>query len=726
MIIKSSTLIAMVSALSSGALKDFGNHNLQAGNQSDFRYEAHSTLRDTIKGDIAATISTNKEFVESGLQSDSIANIVLASKAYHERATSYKSATKGIPRTGIVVAGMESAVKLDAGSLQRGQDLGSAPVELVAGLQNFAPTEVDTFTAYSAVYNIAASKQSKFADLYFKPVMQDPLSASFDLEVNVISTFENNAAALGGAPYSRNLKSLIKQISTGFDLIREDLRLYPISRTENAAYILDALEFDQDVAGKIESVAPIKNNVEVDMGNLCLSTALATKGAVDSTDTLSRDISVEYIYATVSGVVGGDTVTDVLKIPLNKIQYNKFVRKVNGQAVEMDLNESIKLAFTVATLKTFVVGTGNGVLDALSDVYNVQFQIRLTGNANLATRSVWVNNSIALHKVFNALGEDVTSSVTVASLKTVFDTIVTSGWFPKCYAGGENLRNKGLRITQTSYYVSFPIAYNTPVQIDTPVIDMPGSNGDKLLIGAINITGFQMDQAAIKSILEYKDVLRSFDASVYTDEDLYKNLGVASFLVFPSFIERDTNVTEVTSNVSSKDYVEDLSGSICSDIRDVVIKLAANSRIQDALRVQLGEEVIGVSVGVSTELSAYVTKEKLNLGSNYEVTIESTNHTAIKDQIIITLAKRNSGAQDKPHILDRGFMVYYPEVAGTAQFTENEAVKSVFICRPGYNHINNMPIMGYIKVSGLDTATKEIMARAKVYRLDEDNAIINN
>lgn len=714
-----STILAMVAALQAGALKDLGSHTLHAGTESAYKPEQVSVLKEAIGNDVSALFASDKNFAlaTSGMESDSISSIVIAAKSYHERSSKLKAGTPdNVRRT---TSGLESAVMMDAGALQRG--IASDKINLVAGLQNFAPTEVDTFTAYSAVYNIAASKQSKFADLYFKPVMQDPLSASFDLEVNVISTFENNAAALGGAPYSRNLKSLIKQISNGYDLIREDLRLFPVARTENTAYVLSALAFNQAVVGGTESVAPVKNGVEVDMGNLCLSTANAVRGAVDSSDTLSRDISVEYIYATVTD----GTDTDTLRIPLNKIQYNKFVRKVNGQDVEMDLNETVKIAFTVATLKTFVVGTGNGILDAISDTLNVQLQVRLNGNANLATRNVYVNNSVSVFKILNALGEDVTASATTSALRAITDTLVVAGWFPKCYAGNENLRNKGLRITQTSYYVSFPIAYNTPVQIDSPAIDMPGSNGDKLLMNAINITGFQMDQAAIKSLMEYKDILRGFDASVYSDEDLYKNLGVTSFMVFPSFEERDSNVSEITSNISSKDYVEDLSGSICADIRDMIIKLAANSRIQDALRVQLGEEVIGVSIGLSTELSAYVTKEKLQLGANYEVSIEATNHVSMRDQAIITLSRKQSGAADQPHILDRGWMVYYPDVAGTAQFQENEAIKSVFVCRPGYNHINNMPIMGVINVSGLETANKEIMGRAKVYRLDSDNAIIN-
>lgn len=722
--LKQSTIIAMVAALKTGAVKDLDKHQmLQSGNESDFNFRDKKDIMDTIKLGITSETALQDEAKVgfAGLESESIAGLVMVAKAFHEKAGRLKASTPDFGRKNTVSA-MEGE-KLEAGALQRG--IYGDKINLVAGLQNFAPTEVDTFTAYSAVYNISASKQSKFADLYFKPVMQDPLAASFDLEVNVISTYENTAAPLGGAPYSRNLKSLIKQISTGYDLIREDLRLYPISRTENEAFLLTDLEYPQTIVNATEQVAPVKDGVEVDMGNLGLSTALAARGAVDSSDTLSRDISLESIYVEISKTVAGDVKTDVLKIPLNKIQYNKFVRKVNGQDVEMDLNEQVKLAFTVATLKTYVIGTGNGVLDGLLDTYNVQFQLRLTGNANLSTRNIWVRNTVELHKVFNALGEDVTEAQTVSALKAVFNTAKAIGWFPKCYAGNENLRNKGLRITQSSYYVSFPIAYNSPVQIDSPLIDMPGSNGDKLLMGAINITGFQMDQAAIKSIMEYKDILRNFDSNVYTDIDLYKNLGVTAFMVFPRFEERDTNVSEITSNVSSKDYVEDLSGAICADIRDVIIKLAAGSRIQDALRVQLGEEIIGVSIGVSTELSAYVTKENLKLGANYEIKIESTNHTAWKDQIVITLAKRDGAASDKPHILDRGWMVYYPDVAGTAQFQENEAQKTIFVCRPGYNHINNMPIMGYIKVSGLETANKEIMARAKVYRLNSDNEVIN-
>ena len=700
-----------------------GIENHSAGLESGYSSEKVKVVTDALSGAVATTLGNMKD-LECGMESEDIAKIILASKNYFDRATKANGkAIAGIARSKSNTVPSD-AVMFDAGSLQR--NVTNGKVELSSGLENFAPTEVDTFTAYSAVYNIAASKQSAWADLFYKPVMQDPLSSSFDLEVDVISTFDNVAAPLGGAPYARNLKSLIKQISTGYELIREDLRLFPINRTENAAYVNTTLAYTQEVPGGSESVAPIKNAVEVDMGNLGLRTALAAKGAVDMSDTLSRDISVESTYVKVTGLVGATSKTDVLRIPLSQIQYNKFVRKVNGQDVEMDLNEKINISFTVKKLKEFVVGDGNGVLDALTDTLTVQLLIRLVGNANLQSRSIWVNNSAELSKVYDATGNDITASATANTIKTVFGTLVVDSWFPKCYAGNDNLRHKGLRITQTSYYVSFPIAYNAPIQFDTPVIEMPGANSDKGLIGALNITGFQMDQAAIKSLIEFKDALRTFESSVYSDEDLYKNLGVASWMVFPKFIERDTNVAEITSNVSSKDYVEDLQSSICADIRDVVIKLAVESRIQDALRVQLGEDVIGVSIGISAELSSYVSAEKIKLGAGYEVNIEATNHTNVKDAIIITLARRKSTSSETPHILDRGWMVYYPDVAGSAQVQENDALKNMFICRPGYNHINNMPIMGYIKVSGLETANREIMQRAKVYRLDNNNDIINN
>lgn len=709
----------LMETLKTQAIAGIANHSV-SGLESGYESEKIKTVKDTLK-DTTATVISNLKVLETGLESDGIAKIIVASKNYYDRTVAAKGGkVNGIARR---AKDLGDAVIFNPGSLQRADN--GVKVELTSGLENFAPTEVDTFTAYSAVYNIAASKQSAFAEMFYKPVMQDPLSASFDLEVDVISTFDNVAAPLGGAPYSRNLKSLIKQISTGYSLVREDLRLFPINRTENAAYVNAALAFTQAIPGGSESVAPIKNGVEVDMGNLGLSTALAAKGAVDSSDTLSRDISVEFIYIKVSRTISSVLKTDVLQIPLNQIQYNKFVRKVNGQDVEMDLNEKINIAFTVKALKEFVVGDGNGVLDGLTDTFNVQLLIRLIGNANLSTRNVWVNNTVELAKVYDATGNDITTANASAPTRAIFDTIAVDSWFPKCYAGNDNLRHKGLRITQTSYYVSFPIAYNSPIQFDTPVIEMPGANSDKGLIGALNITGFQMDQSAIKSLLEYKNALRTFESAVYTDEDLYKNLGVASWLVFPKFIERDTNVSEITSNVSSKDYVSDLSSAICADIRDVVIKLTAESRIQDALRVQLGEEIVGVSVGISTELSSYVSADMLKLGAGYEVTVEATNHINIKDQIIITLSRRKSTSGETPHILDRGWMVYYPDVAGSAQINENDSLKNMFICRPGYNHINNMPIMGYIKVSGLETANREIMSRAKFYRLNSANEVMD-
>lgn len=649
----------------------------------------------------------------AGLESFA-ANTVIAAKLFADRAVNRDASP--LKRNGVSVVAASGAIKLEAGQVQTA-GLESNAISLVSGLESFSGIEVDTFTAYSAAYNIAASKQSELAEIFFKPIMQDPLSASFDLEVNVISTFDNVIAPLGGKPYSKNIKSLIKQISDGTSLVKDDLRLYPIARAENQDYLNFDLKRNVVVAGNVtEEAAPIKAGVKIGLLSACVTTALAASGTQDSSDSLSRDIEVEKIYISVTD----GTDVEYIGLPLNVNNSNRFVRQAVGEELDMGINTEFEFARSIKDLKTLVATTiPNNLLNGLNDNYTIVFNTRLSGLINIGNGNGYLTPVVTLARIHDNLGKDVTSLnvAAVTDIKALFGTITSDSYDLKCFRLDDNLRQKGMRVTRNSYYVSYPIGYNQPIQIDAPAVEHPGRAGDSGLIEAVNISGIQQDQTAIRSLLDYADMLSSVVNTnvVLPDEQLYKILGPAAWYVRPSMKVRDVAVKEVTSNLSSKDFVEDVSSSICSEIRQMIVDLVAESKINDALKIQLGNDVVGVSIGIPTRLSAYVDRALIKLPeAKYDIKIAAIDNDMMDDTIIVGIAKKNDGG-DKPSVLDRGFMVYYPDVAGRATIYEGGATKNIFICRPGFQHINNMPILGKITVTGLTTATKDIMARIRKY-----------
>lgn len=716
-------LVALAASLISktkliGANKEIapnGNANqmVQSGLESDFGAVPSWDATDAVTFQMHAPVVKD---ALAGLESFA-ASTVIAAKLYVDRAASAKDYSPLERMTNISeVSRRKGAVKLNAGQVQVA-GLESSAISLTAGLENFSNIEVDTFTAYSAAYNIAASKQSEFADIFFKPIMQDPLSASFDLEVNVISTFDNVVAPLGAKPYSKNIKSLIKQISDGTSLVKEDLRLYPIARTENAAQLNFDLKRDVTVAGGVvEEAAPIKAGIKIGLLSACVTTALAATGTQDSSDSLSRDIEVEKIYISVTN----GTDAEYIGLPLNVNNSNKFVRQAVGEELDMGINTEFEFARSIKDLKTLVATlVPTNILATLNDNYTIVFNTRLSGLINIGTGNGYLSPVVELARIYDNLGADVTSAVitAVTDIKAIFGAITVDSYDLKCFRLDDNLRQKGMRVTRTSYYVSYPIGYNQPIQIDSPAIEYPGRAGDSGLIEAVNISGIQMDQTAIRSLLDFADMLSSVvnTSVVLPDEQLYKILGPAAWYVRPSMKTKDVAVKEVTSNVSSKDFVEDVSSSICSEIRQMIVDLVAESKINDALKIQLGNDTVGVSIGIPTRLSAFVDRELIKLPeSKYDIKIAAVDNDMMDDTIIIGISKKNDGG-DKPSVLDRGFMVYYPDVAGKASIYENGATKNIFICRPGFQHINNMPILGKIVITGLTTATKDIMARVRRY-----------
>lgn len=600
----------------------------------------------------------------------------------------------------------------------------------VAGLQSFSSINVDTFAAFSTAYNVAASKQSPFAEAYFKSIMLDPTVASFDLEINVIQTFANVQAELGANPYEKGLKSLIKQISDGTSLVKEETRLYPIDRNENADKIVSALSWSQMIDGVMHDVAPIKSGVKIGILSAAITTQLAAGGTQDSSDSLTNEARVTDLFLPVTGMVGDPAVskTDYLKLPILTASLNKFVRKVNGRATEMGINEVFSAVYSVKELKTYVHGTGNGVLDGLADTYALKFEIRLTGLLDIQDGNVSVDPKVTLVAVLDATGKDVTGNTSltdITNIKDIFTMVpkIPEGYNLECYRLNDNLRQTGQRITQNTYYASFPLSYHAPRHVDTPVINFAGSNGDKNLETSVNYTGFEMDQVAVKSILDFVAVIRQVANSTYSDDELYKIIGPAAYFVNPAAEIREVNVQNILSSATSSGFNADIRAAICYQVRDLAIKLVTDSVLTDALRIMTGDDTILVSVGIHESLSAYVAAEIIDLPKNYKVLVESTNNSLMMNKILVT-ASRESSSADKANVLDRGWMVWYPDVAASLQIQEGAAKKNTFVYIPGYTHINNLPIAGIIDLVGLDTITRK--AAQRVARINDSGAIINS
>ncbi len=733
-------LISVIAATTKGAVDN--KDNIKAGLQSEAGKAYQDSLTATLSKQIKTVGSADSTVVCSAEEKENLKNVVsgLQSQISSIAAHATLAAAQLAPGRSVShrsqfakagnLSGIPESHQVRAGEIQA-YGMSDNLKDLSAGLQSFSGINVDTFVTYSTAYNIAAAKQSEFSELFYKSIMLDPTVASFDLEIKVIQTYTNIQAELGANPYQKGLRSLIKQISDGTSLVKEETRLYPINRPENESKILKDLAWSQLVAGNTESVAPLKSGEEIGLLSACITTALAAGGVQDNSDTLTTENRVTDLFFSVKGMVdvsGTPTEkTDWIKLPLSVVNsLTKFVRKVNGKSTEMALGEDVVLTFPVKDLKSYVLGTSNGVVDALSDTYAVRFKVTLYGSLDIDTGNATVDPKIKVLDILDADNNVVTSSVDadVVAVKDVFglDARGAEGYSLECYRLNDNLRQKGQRITQNSYYCSFPLSYHAPRHVDTPAINFAGDNGDGQLETAVNYTGYEMDQVAIKNLIEYTDVVRQVAKTEYTDDQLYKIIGPAAYFVTPAEDRRNIDVAKLLSTTSSQTFMKDLRALISYQVREMAIKLAKDSVIGDALKVIAGDETIFVAVGIADALSSFVDAESIDLPSNYKVSVKATANTQMYNKIIVTLSKESSSA-DKANILDRGWMVWYPDVAAKLQIQEGAAVKNTFVYIPGYTHINNLPIAGVIDVAGMEIAVEK--SGQRVVRIGSTGQIID-
>jgi hypothetical protein len=418
-------LISVIAATTKGAVDN--KDNIRAGLQSEAGKAYQDSLTATLSKQIKTVGSADSTVVCSAEEKENLKNVVsglqsqISSIAAHATLAAAQLAPgKSVShRSQFAKAGNLSGIpeshQVRAGEIQA-YGMSDNLKDLNAGLQSFSGINVDTFVTYSTAYNIAAAKQSEFSELFYKSIMLDPTVASFDLEIKVIQTYTNIQAELGANPYQKGLRSLIKQISDGTSLVKEETRLYPINRPENESKILKDLAWSQLVAGNTESVAPLKSGEEIGLLSACITTALAAGGVQDNSDTLTTENRVTDLFFSVKGMVdvsGTPTEkTDWIKLPLSVVNsLTKFVRKVNGKSTEMALGEDVVLTFPIKDLKSYVLGTSNGVVDALSDTYAVRFKVTLYGSLDIDTGNATVDPKISSTLI---LGSTVTLPVSIS------------------------------------------------------------------------------------------------------------------------------------------------------------------------------------------------------------------------------------------------------------------------------------------------------------------------
>jgi len=277
------------------------------------------------------------------------------------------------------------------------------------------------------------------------------------------------------------------------------------------------------------------------------------------------------------------------------------------------------------------------------------------------------------------------------------------GYDLKAARTNSNRRTRGLMLDTLETTNRFAIPLGAPLSAPSPI----GSNRDaRDLEALISAARIRNSNNAVTTLLNYADTLKAYVGGSKRKDAVPSIEGMGRFLVKPFYEEVTLDLaTEITS-IRDMDRAQDINSLLVNAIRDVAYRMYRDSAYQPALNASpTGSQKARLLIGTDIVLQRHlmVTGDTRTFGIAFEDhKIVSTFDSRMEGKIILTFTR--DGAQDGPDPLCFGTHAWIPELASSVMVNRDGATYPEAMVQPRNRHINHLPVMAVINVTGLEEA----------------------
>ncbi|MBE0438283.1 MAG: hypothetical protein IBX57_00755 [Gammaproteobacteria bacterium] len=630
--------------------------------------------------------------------------IALASKDPSTYAKAAMS-NKAQPGQGINVISFETSGS--AGSL----DYRDEP-----SMEAFDAQEMSNMIPYSIAFNVQASRQDDFGEAFYPTVVVSPDVGGIDISVNRTTVFNAVKHATTGKTTNFDQKNLLEAVVNSSILADESTALVPFVQPngENEDKFVaetDVAPYTRTVAGVDITTAPLKIGTEVDLLGISQHPQLTGAGVIDHTDAIDPRMFVSNVYLKAGNATDG---FDVMKFNVSRLPRNAFLKSIEGVGREMSLNFTTE-ALVLNAETTNLDGSQVGVLtEVRTNNYSVRLKVVMSGTAHVEFGSVQVMApQVTVVGIANEDGEAI-STVTGAgaSIKASLEGMQVIGYELGASRTNSNRRTRGLLLNNNTETERFAIPLGAPISAPSPT----GSNRDASdLESLITAARIRNSNNAVTTLLNYGDTLRAFVENRRLGHGSTQIEGIGRHVVVPFYEEVNLDLTTVVNSTKSKERAEDISHALINVIRDVVYRMYRNSGYQAALDASsVGSKKPTLLVGTDSIIQRHLMVEgdTRTFGIAFEDSDIVTSFDARMDGKIVLTFTRKGGA-GQADALSFGTHAWMPELATSMQVNREGAMYKESMVQPRSRHINNLPVMAIINVTGLkDVMTTKIKTPA--------------
>lgn len=560
-------------------------------------------------------------------------------------------------------------------------------------------------------YNMQGCQQDEFNETFYPTTVIDPQQVGFDVTVRLLFVIEDFKRNITGAVDNFNRKNLIRAVADPTILQNEGTRIYPVARAQALGMFVRAGAIPaRTIINENESIvtAPLKFGAKFSLLGISQTETLLANGTMDVSDTIDTNPVLESIYIRVGGV-GGETprIGDILKFNVTNIPMSNFVYSVQGNYRNMLLN------FTTTSLlinKNTKCNDGSALIDLAGVVTGdliVRLTINVTGSVNIETaETVVYGNPITVASVQNAASELL--DLTEQPAKAIVDLFAGAeplGYDLKAYRTNINRRERGQLINSTEVTQRYGLNLLSPITSPRPV-SSDGQTDASDLTCLIAATRIRTMNAGVGALIRHANMLSEYvDARDSTGVGP-EVMGVGRHFVKPSYFYEAIDVSQGLNSISTNERIADIQAFLTNKCRDYVYRMYRDSEFKAAADAIAGgvSPTPTVIIGTDPVISRYlcVNGDLRFLGtSEFNVRIVNTLDIRVKGKIFITftMADQNSGGQIHP--LCFGNMAWSPELTVVLPMQRNGQISRELTVQPRFAHINHLPILTVLSVSGI-------------------------
>lgn len=603
-------------------------------------------------------------------------------------------------------------------------DIGDSSEELHPSLESFDNSTLTNFLGYSAAYNLEIARQEPAQEALYRTVVLTPEQGGIDMTVPNLFVQNNLLHPIDGSPLDFGFRRLLDANIDYKILSDESTKLVPevVEGVNEDNFIASSVvpAYERPVGRRLYVTAPLKFGKRINLVGVSQATRMKRNGQADNTDALDRTNGIEAIYLS----LGNETV----KFTTQDLPGSRFVKSPESNSRVQNLQFVLRSLVISKKTKTWNGEdlTGGIFKEIIDGDYAVKLEVRLSGLVDLERGDMTVDVSKpTVRQILDETGAEVAlSSDFGKKVVDAFADIKAEGYDPDSRLSNANRREQGLQLNTRAVTERYGVKLRAPFSIPSPL----GEDRDReVLDSLIYAVRVSINKAAISKMIAYFEQLqevaggdaRGMMVAGDFEENVLQVEGIGRYLVNLYTRDLKLNLQDVTQSTNSSDRIDDARSMVVNLLRSIVFDILQTTNYEAASSLLDGTNRVKWKVLVVCdkyiENFLQIVGDSRMLGDNISFDVKSDIDVRMRGRMYITLVREGEG----PDVLNFGSFLYIPTLVSNVTVTRNNAPRREAMVQPRYQHINHLPILVRVTVTGMEA----ILTEGLPFRVDGESSI---